>query len=153
MLTIRNDIHSGDIERIVARHRVLYEKEFGFDHEFGDYVEKTLNDPYEKIWIAELDGTFAGCIGLVETDAKTVQLRWFLVEPEARGKGVGKKLITAFLDYSRLKKYDNIYLWTVNILPAARKIYEEFGFYMAESKPKTMLWGKNLSEQRWEFNL
>ena len=110
-IIIRNEISSGDIEYIISRHRILYEQEFGFNSDFGDYVERTLEEP-AHIWIAEIDGIFAGCIGFVEASATVAQLRWLLIEPEARGMGLGKALIRELIDFCKEKKYQTIFLGT-----------------------------------------
>jgi GNAT superfamily N-acetyltransferase len=149
---IKNEIGIEGIRHIITRHRILYD-EFGFNDEFGDYVEKTLSEPFERLWIAEIDEAFAGCIGIVKTDSDNAQLRWFLVEPNARGMGIGKRLMQELIDFCRAKGYKNIFLWTVNKLPAARKIYEAFDFRLTESKSETLLWGQILSEQRWDLSL
>ncbi len=152
-IVLRYETTPEDIDRIVQKHRALYEDEFGFDSAFGDYVEHSLEEKIERIWIAESDASFAGCIGLVEANDRTGQLRWFLVEPEMRGKGVGKALMEAFLEYCRSKGYETIFLWTVDKLPAARSMYERFGFILAEQKPEARIWGQILIEQRWDLSL
>jgi len=152
-IILRSEIRPGDIGHIIRRHRDLYETEFGFSSEFGDYVEESFRESSPVIWIAEANGKFAGCIGLVETSSDLAQLRWFLVEPETRGMGIGKMIFTSAVDYCRKKNYRNIFLWTVNKLPVARKIYEEFGFHLTETKPEMLLWGQYLSEQRWDLSL
>jgi len=152
-ITVRHEITGEDIRLIVDRHRLLYEKEFGFDPTFGDYVAKTLQGKIDRVWIAEQNGTFAGCIGVVEADVHTAQLRWFLVEPEARGSGLGKALMEVLIHYCEGKGYENIYLWTVNKLPAAKAVYERFGFALAEQKSEDLLWGQKLIEERWDLSL
>ncbi|MDP4220099.1 MAG: GNAT family N-acetyltransferase, partial [Bacteroidota bacterium] len=145
-ITIRDEFTPNDQIKIIERHRVLYETEYGFNAEFGDYVASSLSEPIERLWIAERDGEFIGCIGLVEADTNTGQLRWFLIEPAARGVGLGKTLMQRLLDHCRERGYERIFLWTVNKLPAARAIYERFGFKLREQKPERLLWGQNLSE-------
>jgi GNAT superfamily N-acetyltransferase len=152
-ITIRDEFTPKDRIKIIDRHRALYETEFGFNAEFGDYVASSLAEPIEHLWIAERDGAFIGCIGLVEANAHTAQLRWFLIEPAARGLGLGKILMQSLLDYCSQKGYETIFLWTVNRLPAARAIYERFGFKLREQKPERLLWGQNLSEERWDLSL
>jgi len=152
-IIIRDHFTAGDIEHIIARHRKLYEDEYGFNNKFGDYVALSLSGKIERIWIAEQNGRFLGCIGLVETDKETAQLRWLLVEPEARGSGLGKNLMNTFLDHCREKKYMKVFLWTVDKLPAARALYERFGFVLTEERPETTLWGQRLKEQRWDLSL
>ncbi len=152
-ITIRNHFDANDIVKIIERHRILYKEEFGYSNEFGDYVENSLKGDIDCIWIAELDGTFAGCIGVVRANEYSVQLRKFLVEPEMRGHGLGKRLMKCLLDYCMGKNYTKVFLWTVSELLAARKLYEEFGFTLIESKPKQLLWGKELIQERWDLSL
>ena len=152
-ISIRTEIQPGDIERIIEQHRILYEEEFGFNSDFSDYVATTLAGNIERIWIAEQNGEFAGCIGIVEVEKKNVQLRWLLVEPSARGNGLGQKLMYELLEYCNNKSYDLIFLWTVNKLPAARKLYELFAFQLVEENPESILWGQLLKEQRWDLSL
>jgi N-acetylglutamate synthase-like GNAT family acetyltransferase len=152
-VTIRTNIRDEDIERIVSRHRFLYEKEFGYNSDFGDYVEESLEHYPKQLLIAEEEDEFAGCIGVVEIDNESAQLRWFLVEPKFRGKHIGKKLMQAIIDHCEEKKYKRIFLWTVDELHAARKLYMEFGFELAETLPKQLLWGKSIIQQRWDLSL
>jgi GNAT superfamily N-acetyltransferase len=152
-ITIRDHFDANDIAKIVARHRVIYHEEYGYNSEFGDYVESFLKGNIECIWIAESDDAFAGCISVARIDDRTAQLRKFLVEPKMRGKGIGKKLIRRLIEYCKEKKYERIFLWTVDELLVARKLYEEFGFTLTESKPKRLLWGKSIIEQRWDLSL
>ena len=152
-ISIRDHYTAGDIEHIIERHRNLYETEYGFNSEFGDYVAVSLSGKIEHLWIAEQNGRFLGCIGLVEVDEDTAQLRWFLVETEARGSGLGKHLMNKFFEYCKEKEYKKVLLWTVNKLRAARALYEYFGFTLTEEKPEITLWGQSLTEQRWDLSL
>jgi N-acetylglutamate synthase-like GNAT family acetyltransferase len=152
-IRIRNHFDASDIAKIIERHRTIYQEEFGYNSDFGDYVENLLKVNIECIWIAESAGDFAGCISIVRVDDRTAQLRKFLVEPKMRGQGIGKKLIQCLIDYCKKKKYEKIFLWTVDELLAARKLYQEFGFELTESKPKRLLWGKSITEQRWDLSL
>lgn len=142
-----------DLADIVAAHRRLYSDEYGFDADFADYVTKTLEGPIDRIWIADMDGRFAGCIGVVRAAPDVAQLRWFLVDKSARGTGLGKRLIDALIEYCRKSGYKSIFLWTVSGLPAARYLYQERGFTLTETKPETLLWGKTLAEERWDLTL
>jgi len=152
-IILRSKIHPADIETIIERHWILYEKEYGFDRTFRAYVTDSLQVKIECIWIAERDETFAGCIGVVEADKKTAQLRWLLVEPASRNLGLGRTLMQKLIDYCKEKKYELIFLWTVNKLPAARSLYEGFGFQLNEQRPEKMLWGQKLIEERWDLSL
>ncbi|MEI8133805.1 MAG: GNAT family N-acetyltransferase [bacterium] len=152
-ITIRHHVDANDIAKVIERHRVIYKDEHGYNNEFGDYVEHFANDTIERMWIAESSGEFAGCISVVKIDERTAQLRKFLVEPKMRGQGIGKNLIQHLVDYCKENKYRRIFLWTVDELAAARKMYEKFGFTLSESKPKRLLWGKSITEQRWDLSL
>jgi GNAT superfamily N-acetyltransferase len=152
-VTIRDKISEEDIQTIIERHRILYQIEFGFDSTFGDYVAESLQQQSERIWIAERGGAFAGCIGVVRAEEGIAQLRWFLVEPEARGMGIGKLLMQKVLDHCGQLGYEQIILWTVNKLPAARAIYERYGFRLTEMHAEKALWGQKLIEERWDLSL
>lgn len=152
-ISIRDHYTAGDIEHIIERHRKIYETEYRFNGEFGDYVALSLGGGMECMWIAEQNGKFLGCIGLVKVNEDTAQLRWLLVEPEARGSGLGKDLMDRFLEYCKTKDYKRVMLWTVNKLPSARALYERFGFILTEEKPEASLWGQRLAEQRWDLSL
>lgn len=145
-----------DLEYVINRHRELYAVEYGFGTEFTDYVEKYVKkfDEYhdadkENIWIAEEDGRPVGMIAIVKADESTAQLRWFLIEPEARGLGLGYMLMNTVMDFCLEKGYKHIFLWTVSILGAARKLYKSFGFKLTETKTNDS-WGKELVEERWD---
>ncbi|MEP7234310.1 MAG: GNAT family N-acetyltransferase [Ignavibacteriota bacterium] len=150
---LRSEVSEADITAIINAHRSIYEREFGFNQEFGEYVAASLKGDFAQIWIAETEGRFAGCIGVVKAAELSIQLRWFLVEPEFQGKGIGKLLIEALLEYCRAKKFDEIFLWTVNKLPAAKAIYERYGFERTQTKAEQVLWGQPLLEERWDLSL
>lgn len=150
-----------DIDYIINRHRELYDTEYGFSSEFGEYVAKYVNKfdeshdkEKEKIWIVEENGKQIGVIAVVKgEDNKTAQLRWFLLEPEARGKGLGHKLVDTVIEFSKANNYKHIYLWTVNILGAARHIYKSHGFELTEEIDNSS-WTKELiKEERWDLEL
>lgn len=146
-----------DIDYIIDRHRVLYEAEYGFTSEFGDYVEEyvkkfieNFDASKETIWIAEENGVPVGVIAIVKVDDITAQLRWFLIEPGLRGRGLGHKLMDRSIDFCRDKGYKHVFLWTVNILEPARHLYKQHGFSLTECKEHE-LWGHQLTEERWDL--
>ena len=157
-VTIRN-YETKDIEYIINRHRELYDTEYGFGSEFSDYVEKYVlkfdehhEEGKENIWIAEDNGKPVGMIAIVKVDDATAQLRWFLIEPNMRGMGLGYKLMDTVVDFCIEKQYKHVFLWTVNILEAARILYKRFGFELTESKANDT-WGEHLTEERWDLDL
>ena len=149
-----------DIKSIVKMHQDLYEAEYGFDRKlFGEYVEKyarLFEESRDKnkgnIWIAEIGNRKVGTIALVKTDDTVAQLRWFLVEPEARGHKIGHKLLRILLDFAKDKQYENIFLWTIDNLEAARYLYGCYGFTLTETQTSD-LWGTRVNEERWDLDL
>src|SRR5687767_5347852 len=132
----------GDIGWIVERHGALYWEEYGWDAEFEALVAEICAaflrgyDPArERGWIAELDGVRAGCVMCVRSDESTAKLRLLLVEPFARGHGVGSALVDACTDFARSAGYEAITLWTNDVLVEARAIYERRGFTLESSEP------------------
>ena len=155
-ITIRR-YQSGDTGYIAHRHGVLYEKEYGLDHRFEKYVLQSLiaylEDPSKgEIWIAECCGTIVGFIGVVGISKRTAQLRWFLIEPEFRNGGLGRKLVATVMEYCQRKYYNHVFLWTFKGLDAARHLYQSFGFTLTEEKENDT-WNNQLIEQRWDVML
>lgn len=155
-ITIR-EYKPGDCGYIAYRHGVLYAQEHGFDQIFEKYVLQSLlayleNPAGGKILIAEYCGTIVGFIGIVQISKTSAQLRWFLIEPEFRGAGAGRKLMAAAMEYCHQQKYNNVFLWTFKGLDAACHLYEQYGFTLTEEKENNT-WKKQLLEQRWDVML
>lgn len=156
--TLRSDIGSGDIGWMVRMHGVLYAREFGFDTTFEAYVAGTMGEldrglsSRERIWLAERDGRVIGTVAILERSPETAQLRWFLIEPEARGVGLGRTLIAKALDFCRECDYRTVILWTVSALTAAAHLYREAGFERVEATPGRR-WGVDLIDERYELTL
>lgn len=149
----------GDIGWIIHRHGVLYAEEYGFDETFEALVADILarfiqhHDPKcERLWIAERDGERMGSVMIVDAGEEVAQLRILLVEPKARGKGIGKRLIDECIDFSKRAGYRKIKLWTQSILLEARHLYEKAGFKLVEEKPHQSF-GHDLVAQIWELPL
>ena len=153
---IRNDIRPGDIEEIISLHSKIYYKEYGFDNTFELYVANPLcafaasHTKREKIWIVEYKNRIYGSLAVVQSSNTTAQLRWFLIHPQLRGRGVGKKLINEAIQFAIENSFVSLFLWTVSILEAANKIYTTVGFQLTDEKAHT-IWGKYLVEQRYEL--
>jgi DNA-binding MarR family transcriptional regulator/N-acetylglutamate synthase-like GNAT family acetyltransferase len=151
--------HPGDYGWIVHRHGAQYADEYGWDETFealvarivADYAER--HDPKrEAAWIAEVDGEPVGCVLCVRKDDATAQLRLLLVDPWARGLGLGAQLVDACVDFARAAGYERMVLWTNDVLVAARRIYVAAGFELVEEEPHHSF-GHDLVGQIWARDL
>jgi DNA-binding MarR family transcriptional regulator len=148
----------GDLGRVVSRHAEIYGLEYGFTQEFEGYVLTGLAEYMERprggsrVWIAEQNGVWAGCVGVVEQSGGEAQLRWLLVEAALRGSGAGRLLVDQAVFFCRRKNYRQVFLWTLQDLFAARSLYQSFGFVLAESRPGVM-GGRSMVEERWVLDL
>jgi len=150
---------AGDMGWVVQRHGAMYAEEFGWDETFealvarlvADYVDHRDPDR-EAAWIAEVDGTPAGCVFCMRKDDRTAQLRMLLVEPWARGLGIGSRLVEEVLRFARRAGYSDITLWTNDVLGSARRIYQRAGFTL-DDEARHHSFGKDLVEQNWSRRL
>jgi DNA-binding MarR family transcriptional regulator/GNAT superfamily N-acetyltransferase len=150
----------GDIGWVVFRHGVLYSEEWGYDERFEALVAQIVAefvqrfDPArERCWIAEKDGQRVGSVFLVRSTKRIAKLRLLLVEPAARGLGIGKRLVDECIRFARQCRYDKLVLWTQSELKAARSIYESAGFRLAGTEPHQS-WGRDdLVAETWELKL
>jgi DNA-binding MarR family transcriptional regulator/N-acetylglutamate synthase-like GNAT family acetyltransferase len=150
---------SGDYGWIVERHGVLYADEYGWDETFEGLVAEIVGKfarshdaARERAFVAELDGRRAGCVLCVREDDKTARLRLLLVEPWARGHGLGSRLVDDCIAFARKAGYRRIVLWTNDVLAAAGRIYERAGFTLVEEGPHEAF-GQHLVEQTWSLDL
>jgi DNA-binding MarR family transcriptional regulator/GNAT superfamily N-acetyltransferase len=153
------DAHNGDYGWMVERHGVLYADEFGWDESFEGLVAEIVgafarsHDPgRERALVAELDGRRAGCVLCVREDDETARLRTLLVEPWARGHGLGARLVDECIAFARHAGYVRMVLWTNDVLVAARRIYERAGFTLVDEGPHRAF-GHELVEQTWTLGL
>jgi GNAT superfamily N-acetyltransferase len=144
---------------VIHRHGVLYSEEYGWDERFEALVAEicahfiqSFDGRRERCWIAEVGGQFAGCIFLVKQSDEVAKLRLFLVEPSARGLGLGKELVRQCLDFAGAAGYKKIVLWTQANLDAARHIYRRSGFICTAEEPHHSF-GFDLVSETWELNL
>jgi DNA-binding MarR family transcriptional regulator/GNAT superfamily N-acetyltransferase len=147
--------HPGDLGWVVHRHGAVYAAEYGWDETFEFLVAGIVagyaagHDPArEAAWIAEVDGQPAGCVFCMRQDDTTAKLRLLLVEPSARGMGIGARLVEECLRFGRAAGYQQITLWTQDCLTEARRIYQRAGFSLV-SEGKHHSFGHDLVEQTW----
>jgi DNA-binding MarR family transcriptional regulator/GNAT superfamily N-acetyltransferase len=157
-LTLRGH-RPGDMGWVVQRHGEIYHQEYGWNEEFealvaeitAEFVRK-LDPTRERCWIAEHDGRRVGCIFLVAKDEATAKLRLLLVDPDARGLGVGRKLVAECVHFARAAGYRKIVLWTQETLTAARHLYTEAAFLKTAREPHRSF-GHDLIGETWEREL
>lgn len=146
----------GDYGWAVQRHGALYAAEYGWDTTFEALVARLVADFAESgrgdAWIAEVDGEPAGCVFCVSEDDRTARLRLLLVEPWARGLGIGGRLVEECVRYARRSGHEEIVLWTNDVLAAARRIYQRAGFTLVEEEPHHSF-GHDLVGQTWRLKL
>lgn len=149
----------GELGWIVERHGALYQQEYGFDARFEALVARVVADFAEsrdprrdRAWIADVDGEPAGCVLCVRRDDEVAQLRLLLVEPSARGLGLGTRLVEEVLRFARDAGYARVTLWTQDVLRDARRIYDRAGFELLDAEPHADF-GPRVVGQTWTQTL
>jgi DNA-binding MarR family transcriptional regulator/GNAT superfamily N-acetyltransferase len=149
----------GDLGWVVARHAELYAEEYDWGENFegicaqivADYV-KNFDPQRERCWIAEMDGRNVGCVFLVKDSDTVARLRLLLVDPAARGRGLGKRLTGECVRFARERGYTSITLWTHQVLTAARHIYAQAGFRLTSSEARKSF-GQDVVSEYWDLVL
>jgi ribosomal protein S18 acetylase RimI-like enzyme len=158
VITLRTELRPGDLGLIVHLHGVTYARERGFDPTFEAYVAGPLaefvrsDSPRGRIWVAEQGSRLVACVAIVAAAPQTAQLRWFLVDPAARGRGLGKRLLHEAVAFCRSCGYAEVVLWTESALTVAARLYQGAGFRKTQEKPGR-LWGVDLVEEKYELHL
>lgn len=151
----------GDLGWVLQRNAEIYYQEYGWDERYESLVAGIIADyvrgrdpARERGWIAEMDGTRVGAVFLVrhpdEPDA--AKLRLLIVEPRARGRGIGRRLVRECTSFARAAGYRRITLWTNSVLLSARRIYEAEGYRLVNEQPHT-LFGEPMVGQTWSLDL
>jgi len=139
-------------------HGVLYAPEQGWDHTFDSYVAIPLaefakrSSPRERIWIVENTENIVGSAAIVSFSETEAQLRWLLLHPCVRGLGLGRRLVEDALDFCRGAGYLSVFLWTVDTLPIAARLYRSVGFKQTQTLTHE-LWGATVTEVKYEMVL
>jgi len=157
-ISIRTELRPGDLGYVTYMHGALYYREYRYGIQFESYVAKGLCEFYEKydpernrVWVCEHDAQMVGFLLLMDR-GESAQLRYFLIEPEYRGIGLGSKLLNLYMDFLHECGYQGSYLWTTHELSTAAFLYKRLGFQLTEEKESTAF-GKSLTEQRYDLIL
>jgi Transcriptional regulators len=158
-VTFRSDLRPGDVGRLISLHGMLYYKECGYNHMFEGYVCKTFYNFFQnyspdkdRFWFAESKGEIIGAVAIVGHTAEKAQLRWFILDPEYRGRGYGNRLLKEALQYCREKKYTRVFLETTEDQKTAIRMYRQAGFEKTSERENNG-WGRELNEQTFELKL
>ena len=156
---ILRGLRPGDLGWVAQRHGELYARDEGYDMGFEALVARLVAEFYERhdtererCWIAERDGERIGCIFCCRTSARVAKLRMLLVEPSARGIGLGSRLIDECVRFARRAGYKKMMLWTHKSLTAARRLYEQAGFKLVKAE-RNPSFGRDLVDEFWELKL
>jgi peptidyl-dipeptidase Dcp len=156
-ITIRTEFKPGDFGYIIHRHGAMYAKEYNHGISFEMYVAEGVcefyqnyNSTKDRVWICEHQGKIIGSLFLQHRENKKAQLRYFYLEQEYRGIGLGKMLMNLYMDFYKENEFTSSYLWTTDELDAAASIYIKHGFLLAEEL-STNSFGKELVERKYEL--
>jgi GNAT superfamily N-acetyltransferase len=156
-ITIRTRLRPGDIGFITYLHGKFYAEEYNYGIQFEAYVAQGLAEFYQgydpannRVWVCEHNGIMIGFLALVNRGA-SAQLRYFFIDPAYRGVGLGKKLMSLYMDFLRDCGYTKSYLLTTDELHSAAALYKRYGFQLTE-RSKSVAFGKEVVENRYEWN-
>ncbi|HEX6284704.1 MAG TPA: GNAT family N-acetyltransferase [Pyrinomonadaceae bacterium] len=158
-MNIRTELRPGDIGYIIYLHGTLYAQEYALDQTFeGDVAirmgefAKTYDPSKDYAAVAELEGRIAGAVFINGLSDERAQLRWFLVHPDARGRGLGRQLIEGAIAFCRERGFAKVSLWTISELKAAAHLYRQAGFVITREETHE-IWGASRTEQEYELIL
>ena len=157
-VTIRTELRPGDIGQVIYLHGFLHQQENQYDIAFESYVAAGLHEFYgqynpatNRVWVCEHYGRMVGFL-LLMNRGTAAQLRYFILRPEYRGIGLGKRLMDLYMAFLKECGYQSSYLWTTHELHTAAYLYRSYGFRLTEEKESTAF-GKPLREQRYDLQL
>lgn len=157
-ISLRSELLPGDLGYIAYLHGDLYAKECGYGLNFEAYVLDGLGElaheyhaEKDRIWMCEHNSRIVGVL-VAQHRGSAIQLRYFIFLPEYRGIGLGKKLMTEFIAFMKLRGVTDAYLWTTDEQHAAISLYTRWGFKLTEEKP-SRAFGKPLTERRYDLHL
>ena len=157
--SILREPRPGDMGWVVQSHGALYASEYGWDASFEALVAeitakflRSFDASRERCWIAEIDGVQVGSVFLVRESDEVAKLRLLLVDPAARGRGLGRRLVSECIAFAHACGYRKITLWTQSILVSARNIYRDSGFVLMKAEPHRSF-GQSLTGETWEMKL
>lgn len=155
-ISIRTELQPGDLGAVIHQHGTFYGKEYGYGVQFDYYVAKGLCEFYEKydpvrnrVWVCEHKNIMIGFLLLMDR-GDSAQLRYFLIQTEYQGIGLGSKLLNLYMDFLHASGYKKSYLWTTDELSTAISLYKKFGFRLTEEKESNSF-GKTVMEQRYDL--
>ena len=158
-IAIRTELAPGDLGYVAYLHGTLYAAEYRYGMEFESYVAAGLLEFYRnnatgmnRVWLCEHGGHIIGTLFRMHRENNAAQLRYFLIDPRYRGIGLGKKLMSLFMQSLHQSGYHSAYLWTTEELKAAASLYTRHGFILTEGK-QTTVFGKPVAEQRYELSI
>jgi N-acetylglutamate synthase-like GNAT family acetyltransferase len=156
-IQIRTQLKPGDLGYVIYRHGKLYGEEYNYGVSFETYVGAGMYEFYknydpeiDRVWICEHNNSIVGFVLLMHRENNAAQLRYFYLEPEYRGIGLGKQLMQLYMNFLKEKGYQSSYLWTTHELHSAASLYKRHGFKLTEEN-QSMAFGKPLKEQRYEL--
>jgi len=157
-ISIRTELRPGDLGYVIFMHGDLYKREYGYGIQFEAYVAQGLCEFWEnynpernRVWVCEHDDRMVGFLLLMDR-GMAAQLRYFLIQPEYRGIGLGSRLMNLYMEFFRQCGYRGSYLWTTHELSTAAFLYKRVGFQLTGEK-ESMAFGKPLREQRYDLVL
>ena len=149
---------SGELGLVSYKQMEIYREQYGFRPIFEYYILDAMADFCRDneggmLWVAEVEGEAKGAVAIVKVDSKLAKLRWFYVDPDVQGNGIGRTLMNKALEFCRGMNYEQVELWTVDELLRARRLYASFGFVHVEDVPNEEWTDHQLMEEKWLLTL